>query len=262
MCVCLLSATENLQTKIPYAVMITGANRGLGLQVVKDLLASNSCHLIATCRSLGGEGSRELEELAAKESRLTVLELDVSNPATFSKVAEAVDGIVKENGLNALVNNAGIHIRKGLEDVTVDDMAQTFATNTIGPLMLTQSFLPLLKRAASHASDKPLGWQRAVVINMSTILGSISSNDKGGLYPYRSSKAALNAITKSLSVDLVKDGIITCSVHPGWVQTDMGGSNAPVTIEESVQGMLKLFAKLDHNSNGGFFQYDGSVMNW
>jgi len=95
--------------------------------------------------------------------------------------------------------------------VTADDMAQTFSTNTISPLMLTQSLLPLLKRAASHASDKPLGWQREAVINMYTILGSISSNDKGGLYPYRSGKAALNAITKSLSVDLVNDGIIACS---------------------------------------------------
>ena len=218
--------------------------------------------MIATSRSLGGEGSKELEELAAKESCLSVLQLTTGNPATFSTLVGDVDGKVKEFGLNVLVNNAGIHIRRGLEDVTVDDMTQTFATNTIGPLMLTQSFLPLLKRAASHASDKPIGWQRAAVINMSTILASISSNNSGGLYPYRSSKAALNAITKSLSVDLLKDGIITCSVHPGWVQTDMGGPNASVTTEQSVQGMLELFAKLDKNSNGGFFQYDGSVMNW
>jgi len=231
---------------------------------VKCLLASNPRphHVIATSRSLGGEGSKELEELSAKESGLSVLQLDTGNPTMFSNLVEDVDGIVKEYGLNVLVNNAGIHIRKGLEDVTADDMAKTFTTNTIGPLMLTQSFLPLLKKAASHASDKPLSWQRAAVINMSTILASISSNTSGGLYPYRSSKAALNAITKSLSVDLVKDGIITCSVHPGWVQTDMGGPNASVTTDQSIQGMLELFAKLDKNSNGGFFQYDGSVINW
>jgi len=86
-----------------------------------------------------------------------------------------------------------------------------------------------------------------------SIFGSISSNDKGGLYLYRSSKTALNAITKSLSVDLVKDWIIACSVHPGWVQTDMGGPIAPVTIKESVQGMLKLFNSFDKNSYGSFF---------
>jgi len=200
--------------------------------------------------------------LAAKESCLSVLQLNTGNPASFSTLVGDVDGIVKENGLNVLVNNAGILIKKGLKDVTADDMVQTFATNTIGPLLLTQSFLPLLKRAASHASDKPLGWQRAAVINMSTILASISSNSSGGLYPYRSSKAALNAITKSLSVDLVKDGIIACSVHPGWVQTDMGGPNASITPEQSVQALLKLFAKLDESFNGGFFLYDGSVINW
>ena len=231
---------------------------------MKSLLASNPQphHVIATSRNLGVDGSKELENLAAKEPRLSILQLNVANSATFSTVVKAVDELVKENGLNVLLNNAGITVKKRLEDLTADDMAQAFITNTIGPLMLTQSFLPLLKRAASHASDKPLGWQRAAVINMSTILASISSNNSGGLYPYRSSKTALNAITKSLSVDIVKDGIITCSVHPGWVQTDMGGPNAPVTIEDSVKGMLKLFAKLDYNSNGGFFQYDGSVMNW
>jgi len=231
---------------------------------VKHLLASNPRphHVIATSRSLGEEGSKELEELAAKESCLSVLQLNTGNPTTFSTLVGDVDEIVKEFGLNVLVNNAGINIRKGLENVTADDMAQAFSTNTIGPLMLTQSLLPLLKRAASHASDKPLGWQRAAVINMSTLLASISSNSSGGLYPYRSSKTALNAITKSLSVDLVKDGIIACSVHPGWVQTDMGGPNASITTDYSVQEMLKLFAKLDENFNGGFFQYDGSVVNW
>ena len=231
---------------------------------MKHLLASYPClqHVIATSRSLGGEKSKELEELAAKETRLSVIQLSVDDPATFSTAVSEVDGIVQEHGLNVLVNNAGIYMVKGLEDVTVDDMTKSFATNTIGPLMLTQSLLPLLKRAASHTSSKPLGWERAAVINMSSVLGSISANDGGSFYPYRCSKVALNAVTKSLSIDLLKDGIIACSVHPGWVYTDMGGSNAPVTIDESVQGMLKLFAGLNHDSNGGFFKYDGTVMKW
>ena len=147
-----------------------------------------------------------------------------------------MDGIVQEHGLNVLVNNAGINIRKfkGLENVTVDDMTASFATNTIGPLMLTQSLLPLLKRAASRTSSKPLGWERAAVINMSSNLGSISANDIGSFYPYRCSKTALNAVTKSLSIDLLKDGIIACSVHQGWVYTDMGGSKAPVSVDNSI----------------------------
>ena len=231
---------------------------------MKHLLASNPRpqHVIATSRSLGGEGSKELEELAAKETCLSVIQLSVDDPATFSTAVGEVDRIVQEHGLNVLVNNAGITIKKGLENVTADDMTKIFATNTIGPLMLTQSLLLLLKRAASHTSNKPLGWERAAIINMSSNLGSISANDSGGSYPYRCSKVALNAITKSLSMDLLKDGIIACSVHPGWVYTDMGGPNALISTDESVQGMLKLFASLNQDSNGGFFKYDGTAMKW
>ena len=200
-----------------------------------------------------------MEELAAKETCLSVIQLNVDDPATFSTAVGEVDRIVQEHGLNVLVNNAGIHIRRGLENVTADDMTKTFATNTIGPLMLTQSLLPLLKRATSHTSSKPLGWERAAILNISSYLGSISDNDGGGLYPYRCSN--LNAVTKSLSIDLLKDGIIACSVHPGWVYTEMGGPNALISINESVQGML-LFATLNQDSNGGFFKYDGTAMKW
>ena len=252
------------QSTTPYSILITGANRGLGLELVKHFLASSSRpqHVIATSRSLGGEKSKELEELAAKEACLSVIQLSVDNPATFSTAVGVIDGIVQEYGLNVLVNNAGINLSKGIEDVTVEDMTELFATNTIGPLMLTQSLLPLLKRGAAHMSNKPLGWERGVIINMSSLLGSISANDGGGLYPYRSSKVALNAVTKSLSVDLLKHGIIACSIQPGWVETDMGGPQALVTVNESVQGMLKLFAGLNQDSNGGFFKYDGTVMKW
>ena len=232
--------------------------------LVKHLLASNPRpqHVIATSRTVGGEKSKELEELAAKETCLSVIQLSVDDPATFSTAVGVVDGIVQEHGLNVLVNNAGIYIEKGLEDVTVDDMTKSFATNTIGPLMLTQSLLPLLKRAASRTSSKPLGWERAAVINISGALGSISANGIGRLYPQRCSKAALNAITKSLSIDLLKDGIIACSVHPGWVSTDMGGLNASITVDNSVQGIVTLLTSLDQDSNGGFFRYDGTVLNW
>ena len=232
--------------------------------LVRHLLAGKPRpqHVIATCRSLGVEQSKELEELATRDSCLSIIQLNVDDPATFPTAVGIVDGIVQEYGLNVLVNNAGINIRKGLENVTIDDLTKSFATNTIGPLMLTQSLLPLLKRAASCASSKSLGWERAAIINMSSVLGSISDNDGGGLYPYRCSKVALNAATKTLSIDLLKDGIIACAVHPGWVKTEMGGPRALITVDESVQGMLKLFASLNHDSNGGFFKYDGTVMKW
>ena len=210
--------------------------------MVKHLLACNPRpqHVITTSRSVGGEKSKELEELAAKETCLSVIQLSVDDPATFSTAVGVVDGIAQEHGLNVLVNNAGINIRKGLENVTVDDMTASFATNTIGPLMLTQSLLPLLKRAASRTSSKPLGWERAAVINMSSLLGSISANDSGSYYPYWCNKTALNAVTKSLSVDLLKDGIIACSVHLGWVYTDMVIPSEEISIDKSVQRMLDL----------------------
>ena len=255
---------------IPRSILITGANRGIGFGLVKHLLANNPRpqHVIATSRNVGGEKSKELEELAAKETCLSVIQLSVDDPATFSTAVGVVDGIVQEHGLNVLVNNAGIGDRTLLEEVTVDNMKESFAIHTIGPLMLTQSLLPLLKKAARCTSNKQLSWERAAIINISSLFASISVNGtpvarvSGDCYSYRCSKAALNAITKSLSIDLLKDGIITCSVHPGWVKTDMGGPDAAVTIDDSVQGMLKVFANLNQTSSGGFFQYDGSPIDW
>jgi len=254
------------QADLPYSIMITGANEGVGLGIVKYLLASDlrPHHVIATSRNLGVEGSKELEELAAKEDCLSVVRLDVTKPDTFTAIVAEVDGIVQENGLNVLINNAGIYLRKELEDVTAEDMLLAFSTNAIGPLMLTQAFLPLLKKAASHLPAKPLSWQRAAVINFSSRFGSISDNTSGGSYCTRSSKAALNVVTKSLSIDIVKDGVIVCAVHPGWVQTNSGGPGAPISIEQSVQGLMKLFASFNQNSNGGFFRYDNpnTQINW
>ena len=150
----------------------------------------------------------------------------------------------------------------GVRGCDADDMQQVYVTNTIGPLMLTQSLLPLLKRVASCASSKPLVWERVAIINMSSRLGSISANNSGDLYPYHCSKAAVNAMTKPLSVDLLKDGIITIAVDPGWVSTDMGGSNAPSTVDETVQGMVKLLSSLNQDSNGGFLKCDGTMTQW
>ena len=143
-------------------------------------------------------------------------------------------------------------------------MKESFSV--IGPLMLTQSLLPLLKRAA--LSNRPLGWEKAAIMNISSLFASISANGtpkarvSGDWYSYRCSKAAINAITKSFSIDLLKYGIVTCSVHPGTVKTDMSGPNAPLTIDDSVEGMLKVFANLNKDTNGGFFNYDGTAIDW
>ncbi|XP_028163384.1 uncharacterized protein LOC114354962 [Ostrinia furnacalis] len=125
-----------------------------------------------------------------------------------------------------------------------------------------QSLLPLLKQAAEANSDKPLGATRAAVINMSSVLGSIAQNDQGGFYPYRCSKAALNAATKSMSIDLKKEAILVASMHPGWVKTDMGGKNAPLDVDSAVSGIFATIEKLGEADTGKFVQYDGTELPW
>lgn len=122
--------------------------------------------------------------------------------------------------------------------------------------------MPLLKQAASVNSTKPLGSEKALVVNISTFLASISLNNDGGLYPYRCSKAALNMATKSMSVDLKKDQILVTAIHPGWVKTDMGGKNAPLEVETSTSSILDFIQNINETHNGGFYQYDGAALNW
>lgn len=110
--------------------------------------------------------------------------------------------------------------------------------------------------------SKALGVERATVINMSSILGSIHDNEQGGLYAYRMSKVALNMATKSMSIDLKNDNILCTCLHPGWVQTDMGGSNAPMDVETSCKQMVETILSLDQTHNGRYIQYDGKLLPW
>lgn len=104
--------------------------------------------------------------------------------------------------------------------------------------------------------------KRAAIINMSSILGSIDANVEGGIYGYRMSKSAINAATKSMAIDFKREKILCVALHPGWVKTDMGGSNAPMAIEESCQKMIETVFQLNESHNGGFYQYDGKRLPW
>ncbi|CAG9760053.1 unnamed protein product [Ceutorhynchus assimilis] len=125
-----------------------------------------------------------------------------------------------------------------------------------------KALLPVLKTAAANNADGALGSKKAAVINMTSILGSIAQNNDGGLYPYRCSKASINMATKSLSIDLIKDGILATCVHPGWVKTDMGGNGAPMTIDSSCCSLVQFVENLSEKHNGGFFQWDGKQLEW
>lgn len=127
---------------------------------------------------------------------------------------------------------------------------------------IIKAFIPLLKKASDFNNSQPLGVQRATIVNMSSVLGSIQENVQGGLYAYRMSKVALNMSTKSMSIDLKNEKILCVAMHPGWVKTDMGGSHAPLTIDTSCTQMVETILGLNEAHNGAFIQYDGKQLPW
>nr|CAD7408995.1 unnamed protein product [Timema cristinae] len=183
---------------------------------------------------------------------------------SYGTLVGNVESIVQGDGLNVLFNNAGISTKfTRVNMVKAEQITENFLINTVAPLMLTKAFLPLLKKAASQNSSLPFGVSRAAVVNMSSILGSITLNKKeGGFYPYRASKSALNAVTRSLSIDLKPDGIMALSVHPGWVKTDMGGASAPLSVQESATAIVRTLQSLGEKQNGAFLQFDGKELPW
>ncbi|KAJ2952487.1 hypothetical protein O0L34_g6804 [Tuta absoluta] len=242
------------------SVLITGANRGLGLGMVKYLTKQNKVEKIfATCRN----SSEELSQLAQENKNLQILHLDVTNTAGYGEVASAISQQVGNQGLNLLINNAGITTKfTKLPLVKTEQLIDNLTVNTVAPIILTKTLLPLLKAASDVNNEQPMGTQRAAIINISSILGSIEKNDQGGFYPYRCSKAALNAATKSMSIDLKKDKILVACLHPGWVKTDMGGKNAPLDVETSISAIFDTINKLGEQDSGKFLQYDGSELPW
>lgn len=187
----------------------------------------------------------------------------MSNVPSFSQFVQQVTDIVGDAGLNVLINMAGMACHKGtLAEVEVEDYVSTYMTNLVGPVFLTKALLPLVKKAAALNSDKPHGMNRAAILNISSLLGSVSLNDIGNYISYRESKAALNTFTRTLRVELDGSGILVLPIHPGWVQTDLGGPNAHLTVEESVSGMCRLIYELDESKNGQFLQWDGKVVPW
>lgn len=242
------------------SVVITGGNRGIGLGLVKQLLKSSEC-VIATCRTI--EKSVELKKIADENSNVHVLQLDVVNFDGYNHFIGEVENIVGSRGLNVLINNAGIATKfTRINLVKAEQMIENFKTNTVAPLMLTKALYPLLKRASQVNNDLPMCISRAAVVNVSSILGSIQENIDGGFYPYRVSKAGLNAITKSMSIDLKGDQILVISMHPGWCKTNLGGKNAPLEVENAVSKLINTLFALKENDTGSFIQYDGQLLTW
>ncbi|XP_060529232.1 C-signal isoform X2 [Cylas formicarius] len=245
------------------SILATGCNRGLGLGLIRRLVKEINPPktIVATCRDIAK--AKELGEIAQIHKNVHILELDVQNVDKFSHFSKEVERIVGDNGLNVLFNNAGYSPKSTrINFVKADQLTLTFAVNVAAPILLTKVMLPLLKKASASKSSSPLGSERAAIVNMSSVLGSITLNKDGGLYAYRCSKAALNMATKSMSIDLKNDGILVTAIHPGWVKTDMGGSNAPLTVDESITGILKVLRGLSEEHNGRLVQWDGQYLAW
>ncbi|KAM4614269.1 C-signal-like [Discoglossus pictus] len=251
------------------SVLVTGSNRGIGLEMVKKFLsrAQPPEQIFATCRDPDGPRAEELKNLASKHPNLVMVQLDATDATSIKEAVTTVETHVKDSGLNLLINNAGVMTRVDLETVDAEDMLNVYKTNVVGPLLVTQAFYPLLKKSALIHDQEPLSCQKAAVVNVSSMLGSIDQmsvtfNPAKQVVSYRISKAALNMLTRCQAEGYKKDGILCIAVQPGWVKTDMGTERAPLTTDESVTGIMKVLNSLSEKQNCILLGYDGSSVPW
>jgi NAD(P)-dependent dehydrogenase (short-subunit alcohol dehydrogenase family) len=224
-------------------VLITGANRGIGLGLVQQFL-NHGWRVHATARDF--EQASELNALTSN-SQLSLHQLDVTDYAAVARLAEELGRV------DLLINNAGYYGPKnyGLGNTDEKEWRHVLEVNTIAPLKLVESLLPNL----SQGSHKK-------IVCISSKVGSMQENTSGGGYIYRSSKAALNSVVKSLSNDLANQGFTVLAMHPGWVRTNMGGPNALIDVTQSAAGLYSVMLDAKPADSGRFLNYDGSELPW
>jgi NAD(P)-dependent dehydrogenase (short-subunit alcohol dehydrogenase family) len=225
-------------------VVITGANRGIGLGLTRRFLEAGK-RVIATSRAPGA--SRELGSLASY-GPLSVFPLEVTDADSVAALASRLSG----ETVDVLVNNAGVMggARQGIGEMDYEAWLHAFAVNTLAPFRLATALREPLKRS-----------RRPRLVTLSSQMGSFGRRS-AGFYAYRSSKAALNKVMQVLAVELEKDGIIVCPVHPGWVRTEMGGSGAELSVEESVTGLFQLIETMTPAHSGRFWTWEGHEHPW
>ncbi|XP_063169286.1 C-signal-like [Candoia aspera] len=253
----------------PRSILVTGSNRGLGLELVRQLVGKSNPPqwIFATCRDPAGPRAQDLKNLAAEHPQIVILSLDTSDPSSVKAAAARVTEYLKGAGLNLLINNAGIVNMTSLETETPESMSETYKINVIGPMIVTQAFLPLLRKASQESSQKGMSCSKAAIINISSEAGSITNVlewQRGHVIAYRCSKSALNMLTRCQSLHLAKDEILCIALHPGWVQTDMGSKmgTPPLTIEQSLQAILHTLARLSEKNDGTFVNWEGNLVPW
>jgi len=227
-------------------VLITGANRGIGLELATQF-AADGWGVLACCRN--PEAADELCARSERHPQIEVLALDVTDYAQMSTLSAQLH----DRPIDILLSNAGIYGPSGVVFGEVDPAAwrEVLEVNTIAPLMLAQAFVEQV--AASR--------QKLIAV-ISSKVGSIADNSSGGSYLYRSSKTAVNQVVKCLSIDLAGRGISALALHPGWVQTEMGGPNAEITTADSVAGLKSILQSAGPEQNGQFLEHDGAPIPW
>ncbi len=229
-------------------VLITGANRGIGLEFAKQY-ADDGWRVFACCRDPAG--ADVLNRLAGQHpQRISIHALDVVNHQQIEQLAHTLGG----QPIDLLINNAGVYPAEQVDAFGATDYpvwAHAFAVNTMAPLKMGEAFF-------RHVCKSQL----KTIITITSKMGSIADNRGGGSYIYRSSKAAVNIVMKSLSIDFEQNQIIAVLLHPGWVRTDMGGPNGLITAEQSVTGMRRVIASLKLDDSGKFIAFDGQIVPW
>ncbi|MHA1947247.1 MAG: SDR family oxidoreductase [Candidatus Hodarchaeales archaeon] len=230
-------------------ILITGANRGLGFEFTKQYLALGN-EVIATYRE-NNDISELLKLKNSFKNNLVLIPLDVS----VSESRESAYNAVKEkfDSLDILINNAGMVTKRHLTvgKLHEDDILRVFEVNSISPLLMTEKFADLLQKSSNPK-----------VVNISSMMGSISNRQNTSNFSYCASKAALNMFSKLLSNSLLEENIIVIPMHPGWVKTRMGTEEAPIEPEKSISGMIKVIESLTMTDSGKFLEWTGNEIMW
>ncbi len=229
-------------------LLITGANRGIGLEFCRQYAAAG-WHVLACCRDPGK--AEALNKLAARHPDLVKLHaLDVTDHAQIEQLARTL----ADEAIDLLINNAGVYPaadKRGFGHTDYAEWMAAFNINTMAPLKMVEAFVQQIARS-----------KLKLIVTITSQMGSIDDNSSGGSYLYRSSKAAANMVVKSLAVDLKEKGITSVAFNPGWVKTDMGGPNAMIPVEQSVTDMCKVIDGLTLADTGKFIGNDGLVIPW
>ena len=228
--------------------LITGANRGIGLEFSRQLAEDGWC-VLACSRNL--EKSDALNKLAAEyPERITLYALDVTDHGQIEKLSQTL----ANKPIDLLINNAGVFPDindRSFGQTDYDSWAHAFLVNTMAPLKMAEEFIAQITQSS-----------RKTIVTITSKMGSVADNGRGGSYIYRSSKSAVNMVIKSIAIDLESNDIISVLLHPGWVRTDMGGPSGLISVEQSVSGMLSVIREVTSADSGKFIAYDGQIVPW